>query len=114
MRIIVCGGRDYRERGAVNGYLDKLHKERGIERLAQGGAKGADMLALAWALVNEVISTTYFADWEQHGNSAGPIRNKLMLDEEKPDAVVAFPGGKGTAHMVKIAREAGVEVLEAP
>jgi hypothetical protein len=31
-----------------------------------------------------------------------------MLDEGKPDLVVAFPGGGGTANMCKQAREAGV------
>jgi hypothetical protein len=35
-----------------------------------------------------------------------------MLEEGKPDLVVAFPGGTGTANMVKQARAAGVEVLE--
>ena len=36
-----------------------------------------------------------------------------MLREGRPDLVVAFPGGKGTAHMVGLARRAGVAVLEA-
>jgi hypothetical protein len=44
---------------------------------------------------------------------AGPIRKQQMLDEGKPDLVVAFPGGRGTAHMVRIARAAGIEVIEA-
>ena len=35
-----------------------------------------------------------------------------MLDEGKPDLVVAFPGGRGTAHMTRIARGAGIEVIE--
>jgi UDP-N-acetylmuramoylalanine-D-glutamate ligase len=35
-----------------------------------------------------------------------------MLEREKPDLVVAFPGGRGTADMVAKARAAGVEVLE--
>jgi hypothetical protein len=35
-----------------------------------------------------------------------------MLTEGKPELVVAFPGGRGTAHMMRIAREAGVEVVE--
>jgi hypothetical protein len=30
----------------------------------------------------------------------------------KPDLVVAFPGGRGTANMVKQARAAGVAVME--
>lgn len=36
-----------------------------------------------------------------------------MLDEYHPDFVVAFPGGRGTAHMVRISRQAGVEVADA-
>lgn len=36
-----------------------------------------------------------------------------MLDFGMPDLVVAFAGGSGTAHMVRIAKEAGVEVVEA-
>jgi hypothetical protein len=31
-----------------------------------------------------------------------------MLDQGKPDLVVAFPGGRGTANLVKQARAAGV------
>jgi hypothetical protein len=35
-----------------------------------------------------------------------------MLLEGKPDLVVAFPGGKGTADMVRRARKANVPVKE--
>lgn len=35
-----------------------------------------------------------------------------MLDEGKPNGVVAFPGGAGTAHMIRISREAGIGVWE--
>jgi hypothetical protein len=35
-----------------------------------------------------------------------------MLEEGKPDLVVAFPGGRGTANMVKQVRGTGVNVLE--
>jgi hypothetical protein len=54
----------------------------------------------------------YEADWATHGKRAGPIRNIKMLDEEKPRVVIAFPGGAGTANMMKIGREAGVPVVE--
>jgi len=32
-----------------------------------------------------------------------------MLDEGKPDLVLAFPGGSGTADMVKRAKVSGIE-----
>ena len=56
---------------------------------------------------------TFEADWDRHGKAAGPIRNKQMLDEGKPDLVVAFEGGKGTANMIAQAEAAGVRVFRA-
>jgi hypothetical protein len=38
--------------------------------------------------------------------------NEQTLREGRPDLVVAMPGGKGTAGMVRLARAAGAEVLE--
>lgn len=42
---------------------------------------------------------------------AGPDRNQRMIDEGRPDLVVAFPGGRGTADMIRRATEAGIEVF---
>ena len=52
------------------------------------------------------------ADWKKYGKSAGCRRNALMLRDGCPDFVVAFPGGRGTADMVKKAKAAGVRVIE--
>lgn len=35
-----------------------------------------------------------------------------MLTSENPQVVIAFPGGKGTADMIAIAKKAGVDVYE--
>lgn len=43
-----------------------------------------------------------------------PLRNKQMLDEGKPTAVLAFAGGAGTLNMVTQAKAAGLLVIEAP
>lgn len=110
MRVIVCGGRDYNDAATMFRALT----EHGVTWLAEGGANGADWLARHWALSQSprVPVTTYPADWEQHGKAAGPIRNQFMLENAKPDAVIAFPGGKGTADMVRRAKAAGVCVIE--
>ena len=50
-------------------------------------------------------------DWAL-GRKAGPIRNQRMLDDGKPDLVIAFSGGKGTAGMMAIARRAGVKIIQ--
>lgn len=77
-----------------------------------GMAKGADLIAYDWAVVNWSQVKEFSADWKTHGKAAGHIRNQQMLDEGKPDLVVAFPGGRGTADMVRRSKKAGVEVIE--
>jgi len=112
MKVLVCGGRDFDDAALVYATLDRIHRERGITGLIEGGARGADTAAYSWAKVHDLHDRTYRADWNKHGKAAGPIRNAHMLADGNPDLVVAFPGGNGTAHMKRIAREAGVEVLE--
>lgn len=111
MRVLVCGGRDFADSRLLHDTLTGLG--RAFEELIEGGASGADGMAYAWADRHGLPVTTFKADWKRYGNRAGPIRNQRMLDEGKPDLVVAFPGGRGTADMVKRARAAGVRVIEA-
>jgi hypothetical protein len=73
---------------------------------------GVDSLSAIFARANECQYVGFPADWKKHGRAGGPIRNQQMLDEGKPDLVVAFPGGKGTADMVRRARAAGIPVME--
>lgn len=112
MRLLVCGGRDYRDEETVFLILDRIHIKRGIDCIIAGGAPGADTLAAKWARSRRVALEEYRADWETHGKAAGPIRNRQMLREGKPDGVVAFPGGGGTLSMIAMARKAGVLVWE--
>lgn len=113
MRVLVCGGRDWCDILAMMISMDKVYDERGpITHLMHGGAQGADDEARVWALQRDIPTTPYPADWRTHGKAAGPSRNQRMIDEGKPDLVVAFPGGRGTADMVRRAKAAGIEVME--
>lgn len=112
MRVLVCGGRDFTDVFLLADKLAKLHGERPISTIIHGGARGADSLAETWAAYNDIDVEMYPADWKKHGRSAGPLRNAQMLLEGKPDLVVAFPGGRGTADMVSRAKAAGVKVVE--
>ena len=91
--------------------LAAIHGERPISLVIAGGARGADTLGAEWAKGQGIPCEVYMADWEGLGRKAGPIRNQRMLDEGKPDLVVAFPGGRGTADMVRRAHAAGLAVL---
>ncbi len=111
-RVLVCGGRDYADRDAMWSFLDLGHRAGAIEVLIHGGARGADRLAGEWAKQRGVVVLVYPANWKIYGPSAGPLRNQRMLDLGRPDVVVAFPGGDGTADMVRRAVRAGVRVVE--
>lgn len=111
MRVIVCGGRNYFDRDAVFSALDALQKQYGRLTVIQGGASGADKLAVEWCMRQPSIRMINEpADWKAHGRAAGPLRNQRMIDDWSPDLVLAFPGGRGTADMVRRARAAGVKV----
>lgn len=109
MRVLVCGGRDYRNVSAVRHSLDTLHAKRGITLIIEGGQTGADQLAREWAQRRGIAVLTVEADWSI-GKRAGPLRNQRMLDEGKPDGAVAFPGNRGTADMIRRAQAAGLKV----
>lgn len=142
MRILVCGGRDFGDLQTVKrgtlvwrhrsdeykfivATLDRQASETAkrtvsssgnwmtpeIEVIA-GAARGADTVAADWARDNKLKLLEFPADWKKHGKSAGYVRNKQMLDEGKPDIVIAFPGGHGTKNMKNLARIAGVPVIE--
>jgi hypothetical protein len=126
MRVLVCGGRDFGnldlgmdkidEWNFMNDYLTERLKPSPTMpwwpeiTIIHGAAKGADLNAHVWAMHQGCKVEQYPANWKAHGRRAGYLRNKQMLEEGKPDLVIAFPGGKGTANMVKLAKEAGVPV----
>jgi hypothetical protein len=56
------------------------------------------------------MTLSFPANWKQYGKSAGYRRNTQMLEEGKPDIVIAFPGGRGTEMMCEIAETAGITV----
>lgn len=108
MRIVVTGGRHYADAQMLFRVLDFLKPER----VAQGGAPGADSLALEWCAVRKVECVSYPADWLVGGAAAGPIRNYRMLDAERPNVVIAFPGNAGTRDCMRQARAMGLLVME--
>lgn len=75
-----------------------------------GTAEGVDRLGERWANMNNIPIEQYPADWGKYGKRAGFRRNWQMA--EKADALVAIWDGKsrGTAHMIRVAREKKLQV----
>lgn len=79
-RILVCGGRDYTDRYRLFGVLDDICTDRGWNSpkdeygnclpevvIISGKARGADTLAIDWAIVNWTGLEEYPADWDKYG-----------------------------------------------
>ncbi len=121
-RLLVCGGRDYEKVRYVFSVLSGL-KPRPL-LLIQGGNKGtrrdgkfypgADLIARIWAELSDVPNVEYAVDHVVDGPwpAAGPRRNQRMLEKSKPTLGMAFPGGRGTADMVRRMKAAGLHVIE--
>lgn len=111
LRVLVCGSRDFADRFHMREALAALPRDLAIT-IIHGGARGADALADKAARELGFAVEEYQADWHKHGRAAGPLRNQRMLDEGKPDRVIAFPlpGSIGTWDMVRRARKAGIAV----
>lgn len=90
MKILVAGSRTFTDRTLLELELGKyLHRSPTI---ISGGAKGADTLAEAYAGSTGLNFVKYPADWQRYGKSAGMIRNRKMIDEERPTRVLVFYG----------------------
>lgn len=110
---LICGGRDFTDQAAFDAAMGDLIRMKGCpQKIIHGAAPGADTLADQWAERMAISRHRFPAQWDKHGKAAGPIRNQAMLDKGRPHFVVAFPGGKGTADMVRRSKEAGIDVAE--
>lgn len=127
-RVIVTGGRDYNGWHTVVFMLRQLPADAVV---VHGAASGADALAEEfWAGRQERATEKHPADWtapcrpacmpghrrwrrdgSDYCPAAGNYRNQEMADAGA-DACLAFPGGTGTADMVRRAKAAGIRVID--
>lgn len=110
MKVIIAGGRDYKLTAIDHDRLDQAWRSLPITEVVCGCARGADTGGELWGLARHIPVKRFPADWDTFGRSAGPRRNRQMA--EYAEALIAFPGGKGTENMVKQATEMGLKVLD--
>ena len=109
--VVAAGGRDLLWPPArIAAHLHTASAGRHVQALFHGAARGADQ---AIAAASDQLGWPQIACpalWQQHGRSAGPIRNRQMLSRAlallaalpagAALQVIAFPGGCGTASLV--------------
>ena len=112
LKVIIAGGRDFNDFELLKAKCDKILSEYAVTdiQIVSGCAKGADLLGEDYAKVRHLSMVRFPADWNKHGKAAGPIRNVQMA--EFADVLIAFHDGnsKGTAHMIRTAKEKGLIV----
>ncbi len=112
MILAVTGGRDYCPDWSDYVRIDRAILKLGVTTLRHGGCRGADLAVADHVAHNfaNVRVVLFAADWKKHGRAAGPRRNALML--RGADALLALPGGKGTADACQRAKDLLVPVYD--
>lgn len=110
--IMVSGCRHYtcyfKFAKKMDNLLRNFEKKRIV--IIEGEARGVDYLAFLYSIRRGLKRIGYPADWDEHGKSAGYIRNVEMM--EVSQYAVAFWDGlsRGTRHVVTEANKYDVSL----
>ena len=91
-------------------WLDDLRESLPITEVVSGHYGKADLGGEAWAKLRGLPVEPFPPHWDLYGKQAGPIRNTEMAVYGV--ALVAFPGGTGTADMMKKAELHGLVIYD--
>lgn len=118
MIILVTGGRNNNDRDGARNALEPYRSVKNI--LVSGASTGWDTVCVrVWVTEFQLNAVLHPAPWDRMGRPAGPMRNRAMVKGHSlalyaklvPDLVIAGWGGSGTAHCIRQAEEAGIEVI---
>ena len=114
MKVIVAGGRDFKNYKLLKCTLDNFQQEYGnITEVVSGTAKGVDKLGEQYANENNIHIKRFVPDWEGLGKKAGHVRNRQMGDyaKEHNGMLVAFwdKHSRGTKGMIDYAKKIGLK-----
>lgn len=113
-RIVIAGSRDFNDysffSAKVDMCLSRIRKEFELI-IVSGHCSGVDLMGERYAKENGFKVEIFPAEWKKYGKSAGPRRNKQMVDIS--DFAIAFPkesGSKGTQSMINFAKDKGIPI----
>jgi hypothetical protein len=108
MKVIIAGSRTITDYQLVEDAVSESGLK--ITEVVSGRAQGVDTLGEVWAARHSVPVKPFPADWNTHGKSAGPIRNRQMA--EYADALILIWDGKsrGSFNMLQTARSCGLKI----
>ena len=111
MIVLVTGDRWWHDYQLILCRIRSWHEQVPIHLLIHGACRGADLMADRAAEYLDIPRDPNPADWDRHGPSAGPIRNRQMFHKHPVDLVLAFhdhiQSSKGTRDMIRVALGSG-------
>lgn len=107
-KVVIGGCREFNDYRLLCDFADACLSRiaaQGDICIVSGGCRGADMLGERYAAERGYAVERHLVDWKQYGRSAGPRRNREMV--EAADYVIAFWDGRsrGTASLIDYAKE---------
>lgn len=105
MKVIIAGGRDFKDIEMMTAKLDALFINTTDDPITiiSGTAVGADRMGELYAALRGYEVERYPAEWGKYGKSAGYKRNEQMA-ALATHCVVFWDGkSKGSKHMIDIA-----------
>lgn len=108
-KVIIAGSRDIDDYQLV----ERTIKESCfvIDEIISGMATGVDMAGKCYGKIYNIPVREFPADWKTFGKLAGFIRNEEMLKLATHLIAIRKNFSKGTSHMIRIAKEKGIEVF---
>lgn len=120
LTVLITGDRNWSDKKIIQTVLTDFQKvleedfSQVITKVINGGCRGADKISTKVCEEMKIPCHEFPANWSL-GKSAGPIRNRQMLDEGNPAVVIAFhsdlSSSKGTKNMILQAKQRGLAVM---
>lgn len=110
MRIIIAGSRSFIHYSTLYGVCNYYLKHVPHPHIVCGHARGTDTLAFNYAKERGLPVKSFHPNWDQHGKSAGFIRNQQMAEFAR--ALLLFWDGtsRGSKSMLQLAEKLGLEI----
>lgn len=105
MNLLIAGSRYFTDYSLANEFINSCLQDFKEEQVTilSGGCRGADAIGERYANEHGYGLCRYPADWKRYGKAAGPIRNRIMV--ENADVIICFLGenSRGSRSVIDIA-----------
>lgn len=105
MNVAIVGYRNYHDYDDLESKILGDIDITDIKLIISGGCKGTDKLAETFAKKYSIPIKIHYPDWKTHGLAAGPMRNRLIVNDATHICAFLSPHSKGTVDSVNYAKK---------